>query len=201
MNEQEIEAKFYLRDLAGFEKRLQGLGADCLQTRVFEKNLRFDTPDGTLTAARRVLRLRQDTLAHLTYKGPAQENREVSVRDEIEFEVSSFQSAQHFLEALGYHVSIIYEKFRTTYKISEVIVVLDELPFGTFAEIEGPDARNIQIMAAALGLNWEARCMESYLGLFMRLRQKCSLLAEHLSFAALQGMDFSPHDFGILFAD
>jgi adenylate cyclase class 2 len=201
MNEQEIEAKFYLRDLAGLEKKLLSLGADCIQARVHEVNLRFDTPKGELTSARQVLRLRQDTQAHLTFKGPAQEGQEVSVRQEIEFEVSNFEAARHFLEALGYHVSVMYEKFRTTYEVSGVRVVLDELPYGTFAEIEGPDAGSIQIVAAALRLNWDARCVESYLGLFMRLRESRGISAEHLSFDALQGMVFFPQDFGILYAD
>ena len=201
MTEQEVEAKFYVRDLPVLEKRLQALGADCVQPRNFESNLRFDTPDGALTRQRRVLRLRQDTRARLTYKGPAQEGQEVSVRQEIEFEVSDFDTARHFLEALGYRLSVMYEKYRTTYHIGGVEIVLDELPFGSFIEIEGPDAYSIRIISDALRLNWEARCAESYLALFARLRQQRGLAVEHLGFEAFSGLVFGPQDFGYPYAD
>ena len=201
MSEQEIEVKFYIRDLPGLENKLQLLGADLSQSRVHETNFRYDTAHGALSSARRVLRLRQDNQTHLTYKGPAMEGQEVSVRQEIEFEVSDFEAARHFLEALGYRLSIMYEKYRTTYEISGVTMVLDELPYGTFAEIEGPDPNSIQIIAAALRLNWNARCLESYLGLFLRLRARLNLDATHLSFEALKGVGFSPEDLGIEYAD
>jgi len=181
-NNQEQEVKFYLADLASFDERLRRMGAQQVHPRTFEANLRFDTADGALTQARQVLRLRQDEKTRLTFKGPAEPGQEVSVRAEIEFEVSSFANARAFLEALGYRVSVAYEKYRTTYKLANVEVVLDELPFGDFAEIEGPDGQAIQAAAAAMGLNWEARCTDSYLGLFGLLRATQGLEAQNLTF-------------------
>jgi len=181
-NNQEQEVKFYLDDLASFELRLRRMGAQQVHPRTFEANLRFDTADGALTQARQVLRLRQDEKTRLTFKGPAEPGQEVSVRAEIEFEVSSFAKAKAFLEALGYRVSVAYEKYRTTYNLANVEVVLDEMPFGDFAEIEGPDSQTIQAAAAAMGLNWEARCTDSYLGLFGRLRATQGLEAQNLTF-------------------
>ena len=75
-----------------------------VQPRLFELNLRFDTPEGELSRGRKVLRLRQDTQALLTFKGPAQDRSDVAARQEIEFTVSDFLAARHFLEALGYRV-------------------------------------------------------------------------------------------------
>lgn len=181
-NNQEQEVKFYLGNLPGFESRLQKMEAHLRTGRIFESNLRFDTPDGALTRARRVLRLRQDEIVRLTFKGPAEFGREISVRPEIEFEVSSFDNAKAFLEALGYQVSVRYDKYRTTYDLKNVEVVLDELPFADFAEIEGPDTATIQVVSEALGLNWEARCADSYLGLFNSLRISAGLQAENLTF-------------------
>jgi len=200
MNEQEIEVKFYLHDLARLEQRLQMLGAERITPRVHEVNLRFDLPDGSLTRSHRVVRLRQDHTAHLTYKGP-QQSSVVSMRQEIEFEVSSFEAAKHFLEALGYRVSVMYEKYRTTYEIAETQIALDEMPYGNFVEIEAPDAASIEILAAALGLNWQARCTESYLALFERLRQQGKTDAQHLSFEAFKGLQITPQDFGMMAAD
>jgi adenylate cyclase class 2 len=199
--EVEIEAKFYINNLSFFENRLKSLGAVCKQERVHEINLRFDFPDGSLTRDRRVLRLRQDSRVRLTYKGPAKPDENVSVRQEIEIEVSDFQSGRHFLEALGYEVTVMYEKYRTTYQLDVVEVALDEMPYGTFLEIEGPDSASIQVAAAVLRLNWNARCSESYLAIFQHLCQKRGLKIENLSFHDFEGLSISAEDMDIQPAD
>ena len=193
---QELEVKFYLQDLPRMENRLVEAGAQLIQPRVFERNLRFDTLDGSLTREQRVLRLRQDVRAHLTYKGPADPQVAVSARQEIEFGVDDFNAAQQLLEALGYQVSVMYEKFRTTYHFQATEVVLDEMPFGNFLEIEGPDADTIRQAAIALELNWDGRCTDSYMSLFERLRRQ-GLEAAHLNFALLNGKTYTAADFGL----
>ena len=69
MNDQEIEVKFFVRDLKRIEAGLLERKARLIQARVFERNLRYDLPDGGLRAKGEVLRLRQDTESHLTFKG------------------------------------------------------------------------------------------------------------------------------------
>lgn len=196
----EIEVKFWLADLPGFILRLQKLGARLVHPRVLEVNLRFDTPDGSLSRERRVLRLRKDFDVHLTYKGPARVGEAVSIRQEIEFEASSFENARDFLQALGYQVNVMYEKYRTGYDLDNVFVTLDEMPFGNLTEIEGPDAAWIQAAAAKLGLDWEARSMESYLQLFSHLQQ-AGISARQLSFEEFQGLSFKAEDVGMHPAD
>jgi adenylate cyclase class 2 len=120
----------------------------------------------------------------------------VSIRPEIEFEASSFANALAFLEALGYQVSVRYDKYRTTYDLGSVEVVVDELPFGDFAEIEGPNTEAIQTAAIALGLDWEARCIDSYLGLFERLKAAGGLVAKNLTFEEV-GEKYPPEAFGL----
>jgi len=55
--DQEIEVKFYLANLPALEQRIIKAGGILVQPRVHEVNLRFDLPDGSLTADKRVLRL------------------------------------------------------------------------------------------------------------------------------------------------
>jgi adenylate cyclase class 2 len=200
-SEQEIEVKFLVHDLSAVAERLRAAGARLSSPRVHETNLRFDTPDGALTRERRVLRLRQDAGSVLTYKGPAAPGQAVSVRQEIEFTVSDFQAARHFLEALGYQVSITYEKYRTMYQFGSLVVTLDEMPFGSFIEIEGPDAESIRTAAAEIHLNWEARSVASYLALFNQLCVARGLTAQNLTFAELQGVEASPQDLSLHYAD
>lgn len=200
-NEQEIEAKFMLRDLPAAQARLEALGAQLESPRVHEINLRFDTPAGELSAARQVLRLRSDARAVMTFKGPAKLDEEVAVRQEIEFEVGDFAAARRLLEALGYRVMVMYEKHRTTYHWQDAVVVLDEMPYGHFIEIEGSSAEQIRALAAQLGLRWEARSALSYLALFEQLRAARSLPPSDLSFAALAGVAVRPEDLGVTFSD
>jgi adenylate cyclase class 2 len=209
--DKEIEVKLMVRDLARLAERLQTLGAVLETARVHETNLRFDTRSMELSRARKALRLRKDNAVRLTFKGPQELGTDASIRQEIEFEVSDFAAAKRFLEALGYMVSVIYEKYRTTYRFGPVLVTLDEMPYGAFVELEGAETgegeadggavANLQAAAAALGLDWQARSGASYLALFDQLRQARGLTAHDLTFADLQGQQVSPADLGLRFAD
>jgi adenylate cyclase class 2 len=200
-SDQELEVKFYLASLKGLESRLQALGARLVQPRVREINLRFDTPVGDLTRSYRVLRLRQDTEARLTYKGPGQVQDGVRARQELEFTVSNFDTARALFEALGYQVSVMYEKYRATYTLDNVLVTLDEMPYGDFAEIEGPDGLSIRSAAEKLGLNWEVRILESYLILFDRVRTALGFAFRDLSFVNFEGMYVPAEALGVRTGD
>ncbi len=201
MTENEIEVKFLLKDLPRLELRIKALGGKLIQPRVKETNLRFDTADGALSKDHRVLRLRQDQVARLTYKGPAQMNRTVSVRHEIEVEVNDFENARLLLEALGYSTFMVYEKYRTTYSLGDVLVTLDEMPFGHFSEIEGPDASRLQETAESLWLDWALRSLDSYSSLFERVKASCGWTMQNLSFDEFAGKTVTPNDLGLNFAD
>jgi len=124
-------------DLNKIHTQLQALKAHLIQPRILEKNIRFDLPDASLRAKGYVLRLRYDTEARLTCKSASENERGVLSRREIEFVVEDFEKAKQFLEALGYQKLVYYEKYRTTYKLNETLVMLDELPYGYFVEVEG----------------------------------------------------------------
>ena len=198
---QEIEAKFYVKDLAAIERRLLSIGGELVSPRVKEINLRFDTQDGRMAISRQALRLRMDTVARLTFKGPQAVGDTVSNRQEIEFEVSDYQAAREFLEALGFILAVSYEKYRTTYTLGSTEVVLDELPFGSFIEIEASSAEAIHRSAKQLGLDWDARCADSYLGLFLRLKSAVGLTAENLTFDELSDWRGDLKAIGLKLAD
>jgi len=190
----ETEAKFYVNDLDKIITRLHELEALLIQERVLETNIRFDLPDGSLRSEGRVLRLRQDTEARFTYKSPSTNQQGVLTRTEIEFTVGDFEKAKEFLEALGYRKLIAYEKYRTTYALprtSEVLthIMLDELPYGNFVEIEGEAIELIREAADRLNLNWEAAIGISYTALFDRARQTLGLSFQDLSFENFNGME------------
>lgn len=197
MENQEIEVKFFVQDPTAYRKRIEAAGGALEIARVHEENLRFDSPDRALSSAHRVLRLRQDDQSVMTYKGPAQSGSAVSVRQEIEFTVSDFLKARQLLEALGYQVMLMYEKFRTTWGLEGVHVTLDEMPYGTFTEIEGPTAEQVQAIAGRLGLAWEARINASYIELFERFKKNRGVDWRDLSFANFAGSACRPEELGV----
>jgi adenylate cyclase class 2 len=201
LKDQEIEVKFPVADLGQVEAHLRTYGAQLTQERVHEVNLRLDTPDKSLTRNLQVLRLRQDTQARLTYKGPGSIRDEVQVRQEIEFIVSDFEAARSLFAALGFPVSMMYEKYRTMYDLDDVHVTLDEMPYGSFVEIEGPSAASIQAAGARLGFNWERRVLDSYTALFDQVRLALALDFRDLSFANFAGIQSPLAALGIQPAD
>lgn len=196
----ELEVKFYLSKRGTLEAKLNSMG-QVIAPRVHEVNLRFDTPDFSLTTSGRLLRLRQDSRARITYKGEGSDEGGARLRKELEFTVSDFDTAKALFEALGYQVYTMYEKYRTTYKAGNVEVALDEMPTGDFLEIEGPDSESIRGTANLLGLNWEARILDSYTMLFEHLRERLGFEFRDLSFDNFKGMEISPEDLGVMIAD
>ena len=217
-NGQETEAKFYVLNLMEIEIRLQDLGARLIQSRVLETNIRFDLPDARLRSGRRVLRLRRDTEARLTYKSAGTNEQGVLSRTEIEFIVEDFERAKHFLEALGYQPIIVYEKYRTTYVLESdglplagheqgrglqsCLIMLDELPYGNFVEIEGETLESIRSTANQLHLKWDAAVATSYYTLFERLcTKRPDLDPTLLTFGALNGVKITAEELSVHAAD
>ncbi|MEZ0395905.1 MAG: class IV adenylate cyclase [Anaerolineales bacterium] len=203
MTFEEIEVKFYVRSLPPIAERLEGLGAVLRRERAHEVNLRFDLADGSLSRADRVLRLRTTTgePPRLTYKGPGATRRGVRARQEIELSLSEASAARALLEALGFQVVVLYEKYRAIYALNGREIMLDELPFGAFVEIEGEDAASIRRAAEDLGLAWDRRIPASYLHLFEKVRRKRRLTCRDLTFANFEGLSIIATDLGVLPAD
>ena len=200
-NKLEQEAKFRINHLDALAEHLRALGAICTQERTYELNLRFDTADGKLAAAYQALRLRRDQHNRLTFKGPSDPHSAVSSRREIEVEVGDLDTTRAILEALGYQVVVCYEKYRAAYQLGEVEVSLDEMPFGTFSEIEGPGEESIRAAAEQLGLNWEARSKLNYLSIFGALKEAFNLTMPDLTFEAFAGQVYALEKIGLLPAD
>jgi adenylate cyclase class 2 len=197
----EIEVKFYVENLKAAEARLQALRARVIQPRQHETNIRFDTKRRSLRKQGQVLRLRQDDKARLTFKGPSERDSNVLKRVEIEFVVEDHKKAGLFLEALGYEQALFYEKFRKTYALGGTHIMLDELPFGKFVEIEGRSPHSIRRIADKLGLNWDSAIAASYQALFEHVCKTRKLTIRDLSFRNFGKLKIKPEDLGVIPAD
>ena len=190
----EQEVKFYINDLKAFEERLISSDAHLKLERCLEMNYRFDTPDRRLSKSYQALRLRQDRICRLTWKGAGDPKGEVSAREELEVEVSDLATARAILEGLGFELMLVYEKYRSAYMLGEVEISLDEMPFGNFCEVEGPDIESIKKVAALLDLDWDKRSTLSYLALFTNLKEKLGLAMRDLTFDAFKDINVTQKD-------
>jgi adenylate cyclase class 2 len=177
----ETEVKILVSDLQAVADKLRKLNASLTAERVFERNIRYDDDAGTLTRGGYVLRLRQDTRARLTYKAPGDAAQGILSRKELEVTVSDFETTDLLLKALGYHPSWEYEKYRTTYELNDCEIVLDEMPYGNFVEVEGEQA-NIERVLSMLDLAGEPRVAASYSDLFFRVKERMKLDFRDLTF-------------------
>lgn len=189
----EIEAKFNVPTVEPFRAQLLTLGATLGQKRVFERNLLLDTPDQQLKQAEQVLRLRQDNAVRLTFKGKPIYHNEMKAREEVEMEVGDFETAVILFNRLGYQPQLVYEKYRETYHLGTAEVVLDELPYGDFIEIEGGTAE-IKRVAREMGLDINGRLSHNYLELMFKLKQHHNLPFNDLTFANFANLNIAITD-------
>jgi adenylate cyclase class 2 len=132
----EIEKKYRLtaerRDAVAAS--LKQSGADFVGED-FEENTIFG---GRLLGERAIVRIRRtQDRSVLTFKRRIQNEGDVKQQVEYETEVSDADAAAKLLRELGLKPHLVYEKKRKTWKFRSVEIVLDELPFGLFMEIEG----------------------------------------------------------------
>ena len=102
----------------------------------FEENTLYH--GGILIETNAILRVRktQDKTI-FTYKKRTQNEFNIKQQIEYETEVSNAEELEKIIEHLGFTKVLVYEKRRKIWNFRAVEIVLDELPFGEFMEIEG----------------------------------------------------------------
>lgn len=187
----ETEVKVYLDDMENVAARLVAAGATTQVPRVMECNIRYDNAERTLMPNGIVVRLRRDYRTLLTYKEPAAEEQQDELalaRFEVDVEVDDFDRMQIILEKLGYTPAMVYEKQRTTYRLHDAEVVLDEMPYGDFMEIEGKP-EDIRWVIERIALEDAPRFKCSYVELFDRVRHHLGMDVRDLTFDNFAGVD------------
>lgn len=177
----EHEAKFILTDRQQVRSRIIALNAHS-DGRFFETNIRYEDEQNGLASKKKLLRLRQDRKAWLTFKSPpAVIDPEVKTMNEIEVAVSDFETMNQILVAIGFHRAQVYEKWRETFILGDTRFCLDTMPFGEFLEIESTPSQ-VSALAARLELPWEKRVLDNYLSIFARLKKWEGLSFNDLTF-------------------
>lgn len=147
----EIEKKYRLTNEQkdSVRRRLPKIGAT-RQGKEFEENTLYGGKG--LAVGRSVLRLRRvRDGAVLTYKKLLPSSSSIKHQREEETQVGDPQALNAILAALGFTPALVYEKRRETWMLGKAEIVIDELPFGLFMEIEGTE-RDIRAVETKLGV-------------------------------------------------
>ena len=135
----EIEKKYRLTQKQRDEvvQRLPQIGAKQKSTD-FEENTLYSGEE--LDVDRSVLRLRRvGDRAILTYKERLPSSSPIKHQVEDETSVGDPDAMEAILDSLGFSPALVYEKRRERWLLNGAEIVIDELPFGLFMEIEGDE--------------------------------------------------------------
>lgn len=136
----EIEKKYLLtaEQRAGVLESLKRINAIFIRED-FEENIIYQ--GGILNREGAVLRIRKvggETI--LTYKKRLGDQTAVKRQVEHETRVEDAARMDEIIGCLGFEKALVYEKRRGIWRLDEVEIVLDELPFGLYMEIEGTES-------------------------------------------------------------
>ncbi len=184
---QEIEAKFPVNDLSGFIAKLKYLGAELVLDDSYEHNILLDTPEKELLKSSARLRLRDENGKFiLAYKQTRKKENNISYRDEIETSVDDIENARLIFERLGYEVTFEYEKYRSTYRLQDGLIMLDRTPLGSFIEIEAVGEDEIRLIVQKIDLDWDLRTDKSYVQLFEEWASKTGNSGRKMLFSEIR---------------
>ena len=135
---------------------------------LFESNDIYDTPQGALAAAGRMLRLRvagDETI--LTFKERVETDLRAKVRREVQTTVESASAMREIISKLGLVRVYRYQKYRAYFEWNDpqtgerLAICLDDTPIGVFLELEGPKD-SIDRAAARMGYSQDDYILEDY---------------------------------------
>ena len=157
----EIEKKYRLnpQQRLAIERRLRKVGGVKHELEHEENTL---YRGGRLDFAGCALRLRRvGRRSLLTFKQRIPNQSPIKHQREEETEVADADKVDAILQSLGFQPSLIYEKRRRRWRIGKAEVVIDELPFGLFMEIEASE-KEIARIEKKIGAGDLPAVMETY---------------------------------------
>jgi len=173
----EIEKKYRLtkQQRDAIVRRLRRLGASPEDVE-FEENTLYR--GGRLDLGGCSLRLRRvNGRALLTFKQRFPGKSPIKHQREEETEVADADAVAAILRSLEFHPSLVYEKRRVRWNVGKAEIAIDELPFGLFMEIEGPE-KEIERVEKLLEAEAVPAVMETYPTLTAQLGRKRGAVTE-----------------------
>lgn len=190
----EVEVKIHIGDLEAFRARLAKAEATVIAERYRERNQLYTSPHRDFEQEGIVLRLRRDAENKIALKTPSHDTTQgTNTRNEFETTIGDMQVMDDILRQLGYKHGPFYEKYRTIYVLpgSNAEIMVDELPFGNFVEIEGTPGA-IEDAIQRLGLEGAHRIHTNYAGLLRAVERSQGLNIEKATFNSFELIKVDP---------
>ncbi|WP_051617344.1 class IV adenylate cyclase [Desulfonatronovibrio hydrogenovorans] len=158
----ETELKFRVEGFREITTRLAGMEAHSSPW-YFEQNIVLDDQTGRLRKRDCLLRIRSGMANKLTLKLPVPDAGPGIAKTRQEFETTIGDAGEVFAIfcSLGYSIWLKYEKFRQVWKMQDVKICLDILPFGRFVELEAAEEVIVK-KVQCLGLDMENSTAKTY---------------------------------------
>jgi adenylate cyclase class 2 len=142
----EIEVKLRIPSTGLIRPQLEAAGFSLVHPEARETNGLWDRA-GQLRAADCALRLRQyGATTLLTWKGARVPDPTLKIRPELETAVADPAAMAAILQALGFAPVLSMDKLRSIWLRGDLEACLDDTPFGSFLELEGPREAIAQAM-------------------------------------------------------
>ncbi len=180
----EIEAKFLVENFAPAREALARAGYTCTKPRTLMKRKTFTLKEKAGATIHEWARVRDEgDKVTMTYKHTHTANSAMGT-EEVEAEVSSFETASLFMEKLGFRDFLYQENYREAWDKDGVQVTLDEWPvIGCIIEIEAPSEDLVKATARQLGFDYTAAVFGGVGALYYHKYGKDMGLVHELTFA------------------
>ncbi|MDM7920776.1 MAG: class IV adenylate cyclase [Pyrinomonadaceae bacterium] len=173
----ELEKKYRLTEAQRSEvlAAMEEFGAEYLGEE-FEENIICGSE--SLIERNAVIRVRKtDCRTLLTFKQRMPGISDIKHQIEEETEIEDGDAMLRILSSIGIEPQLVYEKRRRTWRFRDVELVIDELPFGLYMEIEGSLTAIREAEMLMLAEDFEAE-PETYPRLTARLGKRTGSIIE-----------------------
>jgi len=146
--------------------------------REYQSNVMYDNKDALMQKTNGRIRLRylgNSGKKVLTYKKPLESVN--GAKREIEYEINfndNQEQIENILNAMEFHITTSYERYRTEWKLNNTHITLDEYPFANFVEIEG-EQKDIEEVSKILKLDFSKALDKPADTLFQEWRKEHNL--------------------------
>ena len=160
----EYEVKYKIENKKGILKKLRELGAKDLG-----ENLESDVYLNLGKKGVRIRRTNRNKGGFLTVKKLVDEETRAKVREETEVKVNDIEKLVQIFKFLGFSELKRKEKIRQTFKLGNVLILIDRIPFmGYFIELEAASDADLKKASKKLGLDYNQAKGDSYDNMFFK---------------------------------
>lgn len=158
MMKQELEAKFLDIQKDDMRNRLRLLGAHLIQPEILMRRVVYDKRTNPQIQGTYVRVRDEGDKVRVSLKVNATSSGKVSDQKELDYIVSSFDSAKELFDSIGLIANAYQENLRETWHYKNSEIVVDTWPgLEPYMEIESPNEVELKNIVGELKLDWNSK--------------------------------------------